>query len=49
MKANAVSLLAIFEKKMRLEVPLSQRQCVWNLEQQWEPLREDLEGCSDWT
>lgn len=30
MKANAVSLLAIFEKKMRLEVPLFQRQYVWS-------------------
>lgn len=42
MKANAVSLLAIFEKKMRLEVPLFQRQYVWNKEQQWEPLWEDI-------
>ena len=38
MKADAVSLLAIFEKKMRLEVPLFQRQYVWTKEQQWEPL-----------
>lgn len=42
MKANAVPLLAIFEKKMRLEVPLFQRQYVWNKEQQWEPLWEDV-------
>jgi hypothetical protein len=42
MKANAVPLLAIFEKKMRLEVPLFQRQYVWNCEQQWEPLWEDI-------
>ena len=42
MKANAVSLLAIFEKKMLLEVPLFQRQYVWNREQQWEPLWEDI-------
>jgi uncharacterized protein with ParB-like and HNH nuclease domain len=42
MKANAVPLLAIFEKKMRLEVPLFQRQYVWNREQQWEPLWEDI-------
>lgn len=42
MKADAVSLLAIFEKKMRLEVPLFQRQYVWNKEQQWEPLWEDI-------
>jgi uncharacterized protein with ParB-like and HNH nuclease domain len=42
MKANAVSLLAIFEKKMRLEVPLFQRQYVWSRDQQWEPLWEDI-------
>ena len=42
MKANAVPLLAIFEKKMRLEVPLFQRQYVWSREHQWEPLWEDI-------
>lgn len=42
MKANAVPLLAIFENKLRLEVPLFQRQYVWNREHQWEPLWEDL-------
>jgi uncharacterized protein with ParB-like and HNH nuclease domain len=42
MKANVVSLLAIFEKKMRLEVPLFQRQYVWSRDQQWEPLWEDI-------
>ena len=42
MKANAVPLLALFEKKMRLEVPLFQRQYVWSREQQWEPLWEDI-------
>ena len=42
MKADATPLLAIFEKKMRLEVPLFQRQYVWNKEQQWEPLWEDI-------
>src|SRR5437588_4016854 len=42
MKANAVSLLNIFEKKLRLEVPLFQRQYVWSLDHQWEPLWEDI-------
>jgi len=42
MKANASSILAIFEKKLRLEVPLFQRQYVWNLEHQWVPLWEDI-------
>ena len=39
MDAHAVSLLAIFETKMRLEVPLFQRQYVWSREHQY--------GCSD--
>lgn len=42
MDAHAVSLLAIFETKMRLEVPLFQRQYVWNQGHQWEPLWEDI-------
>ncbi|WP_441288005.1 DUF262 domain-containing protein [Sorangium sp. KYC3313] len=42
MKANAVPLLAIFEKKMRLEVPLFQRQYVWSQDDQWLPLWEDI-------
>ncbi len=42
MEAHAVPLLAIFEKKIRLEVPLFQRQYVWSRDQQWEPLWEDI-------
>jgi hypothetical protein len=42
MNANAIPFLNIFEKKLRLEVPLFQRQYVWSLEQQWEPLWEDV-------
>src|SRR6185503_4673735 len=42
MDAHAVPVLALFEKKMRLEVPLFQRQYVWNEEQQWAPLWEDI-------
>ena len=43
MKANAVPLLAVFEKKLRLEVPLFQRQYVWSRAHQREPLWEDIE------
>lgn len=43
MRANAVPLLAIFETKLRLEVPLFQRQYVWKREDHWEPLWEDIE------
>lgn len=42
MQANAISLLSIFETKLRLEVPLFQRQYVWTQDQQWEPLWEDI-------
>lgn len=42
MNANAIPILSIFEKKMRLEVPLFQRQYVWNKDTQWEPLWEDI-------
>src|SRR5690348_15498160 len=43
MNANAAPILAIFEKKLRLEVPLFQRQYVWSRDQQWEPLWEDIQ------
>src|SRR3954451_14864942 len=42
MKADAIPLLALFERKMRLEVPLFQRQYVWSRDQQWQPLWEDI-------
>jgi len=42
MNANAVFVLQLFEKKMSLEVPLFQRQYVWNRDQQWLPLWEDI-------
>lgn len=42
MDANAVSLLALFETKIQLEVPLFQRQYIWNREKHWEPLWEDI-------
>ncbi len=42
MKANPVPVLGIFEQKLRLEVPLFQRQYVWSQEREWEPLWEDI-------
>lgn len=42
MNANDLPVLSIFEPKVRLEVPLFQRQYVWSREQQWEPLWEDI-------
>ena len=43
MDVHKSSLLAIFDAKQRLEVPLFQRQYVWDEEQQWTPLWEDIE------
>ena len=42
MNAIAVSLLALFETKMQLEVPLFQRRYIWQRENHWEPLWEDI-------
>lgn len=42
MNANPWAFLNIFEKKQRIEVPLFQRQYVWNQQDQWEPLWEDI-------
>ena len=42
MNAHEESLLAVFQPKQCLEVPLFQRQYTWNREQQWELLWEDI-------
>jgi uncharacterized protein with ParB-like and HNH nuclease domain len=42
MNASAAAILDIFQNKARLEVPLFQRQYVWNQITQWEPLWEDI-------
>lgn len=43
MRADATPLLSLFENKIRFEVPLFQRQYVWEMESQWQPLWEDIE------
>lgn len=43
MDVHKTSLLAVFDAKQRLEVPLFQRQYVWSEEQQWLPLWEDIQ------
>jgi uncharacterized protein with ParB-like and HNH nuclease domain len=42
MDVHKSSLLAVFDAKQRLEVPLFQRQYVWNEERHWLPLWEDI-------
>jgi len=43
MKPYSRSIFDLFDGKCRYEVPLFQRQYVWNLEDHWEPLWEDIE------
>ncbi len=43
MDVHKSSLLAVFDAKQRLEVPLFQRQYVWTEDNQWLPLWEDVE------
>ena len=42
MKADTVDLAAIFGNQVRYMVPLYQRPYVWNREEQWEPLWQDI-------
>jgi len=43
MKPYSRSIFDLFDGKRRYEVPFFQRQYVWNLEDHWEPLWEDIE------
>jgi hypothetical protein len=43
MDVHKSPVLAVFDAKQRLEAPLFQRQYVWNEEQQWLPLWEDIQ------
>lgn len=43
MKPFSRSIFDLFDGTRRYEVPLFQRQYVWNLEDHWEPLWEDIE------
>lgn len=43
MKPYSRSIFDLFDGKRRYEVPLFQRQYVWNAEDHWEPLWEDIE------
>lgn len=42
MKSNPRSVYDLFDGKRRYVVPLYQRQYVWDKEDQWEPLSEDI-------
>ena len=41
-KPEKMAVLEVFQRERRLSVPLFQRAYVWNREDQWEPLWEDI-------
>ena len=43
MKPDKLTVHDLFQRERRYVVPLYQRSYVWNLEEQWEPLWEDIE------
>lgn len=43
MEVHRTPVLNIFDTKQRLEIPLFQRQYVWNESEQWQPLWEDIQ------
>lgn len=47
MQPSYISVMNIFTQQTRYTVPLFQRPYVWNLEQQWEPLWDDLRATAD--
>ena len=44
MKPSKLSLVEMFEKQRRYVVPLFQRPYVWEQDEQWEPLWQDITG-----
>jgi hypothetical protein len=42
MQATPRTLLGIFEQTLRYVVPIFQRHYVWGVEEQWQPLWEDV-------
>ena len=43
MKPDKLTVHDLFQRERRYVVPLYQRSYVWNFEEQWEPLWEDIE------
>ena len=44
MKPEKLTIQEIFSRERRFIIPLFQRSYVWNREEQWEPLWEDIQG-----
>jgi hypothetical protein len=46
-KADVLTLKALFQKDVRYVIPMFQRPYVWNQEDQWEPLWEDVRNTAE--
>src|SRR5438874_10833375 len=47
MKADTLTLKALFQKDIRYVIPTFQRPYVWNQEDQWEPLWDDVRNTAE--
>ncbi len=47
MQVNILNLQSLFANPVRYEIPLFQRPYVWNQEQQWDPLWEDVRNTAE--
>ena len=47
MQVNILNLQKLFESQGRYEIPLFQRPYVWNHEEQWGPLWEDVQNTAE--
>src|SRR5262249_31084567 len=48
MKADTLTLKALFQKEVRYVIPTFQRPYVWTQEDQWEGLWDDLRNAAEW-
>ena len=47
MKVDILNLQTLFAKQVWYEIPLFQRQYVWDEDEQWEPLWEDVQHTAE--
>ena len=47
MKADTLTLKALFQKDVRYVIPIFQRPYVWNQDDQWEPLWNDVRNTAE--
>ena len=47
LQVTVVNLEALFDQRVRYEMPPSQRPYVWELERQWEPLWNDVQEVAE--